>query len=375
MKRSFFVILLIFILFFCGCENDINTLTDENTVKIVFAVQRDNTGIFREITESFVSDHKNINVKLIELPEETNECYRVLSSILAGNEIVVDIFAAEDIWLKNFIELGYVEPIKNVEVKSSEYPEHISDVIYENGKLYAVPLHLDCGILFYRKDLVDQCPNYRQIADSSMPFSVRTQDGEDTLCILRECVMLEGDTAKGLELYRKLYDADGADTDCISEFKSGRTAFLRSWSSKNAVMYNYDEQMQGKIRADVMRKGDSIVSTARLYCTAVNSACDESRISAVWEFLKYLNSESVQLKICKETGTLPLKYKYYDSPVICDYNTYNETFAKYLDKLSYRPFDSGYMIRSEAAYKTLKNYLDNKIGAEEAADAIESITE
>ena len=77
-------------------------VTEEDTAKqgerLVIAFRRDNTGTIKKILERF-ADSRGISVKLMELSDRSAENHRILSSVLAGNEVTVDVMIVEDILL------------------------------------------------------------------------------------------------------------------------------------------------------------------------------------------------------------------------------------------------------------------------------------
>jgi multiple sugar transport system substrate-binding protein len=52
-----------------------------------------------------------IKIKLIELPDDTNEKYEVLNSALALEDGSIDIIDSDVIWPAIFVEAGWVEPL------------------------------------------------------------------------------------------------------------------------------------------------------------------------------------------------------------------------------------------------------------------------
>ena len=101
-------------------------VTEEDTAKqgerLVIAFRRDNTGTIKKILERF-ADSRGISVKLMELSDRSAENHRILSSVLAGNEVTVDVMIVEDILMKEFVAVGYLKPLdKSVSLDAAQYP-------------------------------------------------------------------------------------------------------------------------------------------------------------------------------------------------------------------------------------------------------------
>lgn len=372
--RCGFILIVVAVLF-CGCGKE-EKQQESVMQNIVFAVQNGCADFLRTASNQFMSENSGINIRIMELPGESGEVYRILSSALSGEDINLDMFVTEDIWLPEFVSRGYLRTIDDlVSLDKDAYPSQLSETLYYDGKLYAVPIELDSGILYYRRDISDGTFNYKQLAaQNDVPYSVRTPDGEDMLCIVRECAALEGSVVKGLELYKRLYDgSEGETNDSMDDFRSQRIAYTRAWSECNNNSCNRFEQLKSKVRVSVPADENGSIMTARIFGVAVRRNLESEKETIVSEFLNYFLSEQFQLSIARELGTLPIQTKYYDMPVVLDYNEYNESFANYINNLKFRTYRDDYMLCSRDAQEALNDYLTGKTGVEETAKAVEKI--
>ncbi len=64
-----------------------------------------------------------------------------------------DVFFMDVAWVGQFIYSGWLEPI-NLDTKP--FFKGSIEVAYREGKLYAVPVNIDCGLLYYRSDLLEE---------------------------------------------------------------------------------------------------------------------------------------------------------------------------------------------------------------------------
>ena len=375
MKRVLIFLITAVTVLVTGCAQRTGQEMPAKSNKIVFAVYRDGTDTMRSVVEGFTNKNPGIDIKIMELSDEGAENHRILGSVLAGNEVAVDELAAEDIWMREFEEAGYLQPLDSyVKPDFSEYPERISDTIYNEGKLYAIPLELDAGIMYYRRDLTDGELNYGTFLTNGANYSIQGADKEEMICVVRECVNLTGGIQSGLELYKSLVaGSEYATNNYLSDFKSGKTAYARSWVSNSTMLQYGFNNIRGKVKTRLLTADGGTYAAARVYCVAVNSASDKSKAVFIRKFLSYLLEEDTQLQIAKGRGTLPLRYKYYDSAVVCDYNDYNEDFAEWLDRLNFRPLMKNYMELSEKAQETIQRYIKGEAAVAEAAEAFGKI--
>jgi multiple sugar transport system substrate-binding protein len=134
---------------FSGSDNE------DNIKKIYFADHI--SPVYQQLIDEFNADNKgNIEVIPVHLPFEkftTNERKEILSRYLRSNDIV-DIVSIDQIWVPRFakwaepLDMSFIEYVKDslvsVALKSCYY----------QGKLVAMPIHLDVGIMYYRADII-----------------------------------------------------------------------------------------------------------------------------------------------------------------------------------------------------------------------------
>ena len=378
MKKISALFIAVSLLFAAGCDVKKETEQTPRDCKIVLAIKRDTTETIRNLIDRFTEENSGISVKIMELSDESVENHRVLGSVLAGNEVTVDVMMVEDIWMKEFVSVGYLRPIDaGIGFNREEYPRKISDIMYTDGEMYGIPLMLDAGIMLYRNDLTDGKLDYTELLRANSPeYSIQGVDKEEMICVVQECIRLAGGAEEGIELYKSLVEKSKyASDDYLSDFKSGKTAYARSWTSNYTQLQRSFTNIRGKVGTSLLSRGDNQYSTARAYFVSINDASDKSKAEEIKTLLRFLLREDIQLEIAKGTGTLPLKYRYYSSPVVCDYNEYNERFAKCLDKLNYRASEDRYTFLSEKAQSAVSRYISGETDVSEAAEAVKKTME
>lgn len=360
-KLLFEAVLIFSVCLSSGCGEIRETEGKKEPVKIVFASYRDNTGALKALTEEFMSLNENINVKLMALSNHSSENYRILSSVLSGNEVSVDIMAVEDVWLKGFIEQGYIKPVmKSVKWDAAEYPKRFSDLTEKDGECYGIPFELDMGTMFYRRELTDGSLDLKQLSgQSEIKYFIGETDGEDKVCTAMECIRLAGNFEDGLKLY-KAFAGNSAfkEKNSVREFSDKSIAYMRCWNSLSGQLHAEMDKDWKSIRTAVMESGGKSYATARVYCLAINAALEKEKEAAAAEFLNFMLEEKNQLEFNKNSGTVPLKYKYYKNPIALDYSEQNEKIGNYLNNLNYRNMLSDYMQRSKEAQEALENFVE-----------------
>lgn len=374
--KKLILVLAAAVLIFSGCDKVVPAAAETKSSKLVFAVFRDNTETFRTVAKNFTDEHPNINIKITELSDDSTDNHRILSSVLAGGEVTMDIIIAEDVWMREFIDSGRLRPLDDyVSVDMSLYPKRFSQVASNGKKLYGIPFELDVGISFYRHDLTDGTMDFKQLAESNgISYTVQGADKEDMICTVRECVNFCGDIQSGLELYKKLVNNSYSSSDSyVSDFKNGKAAYTVSWLSNSKFIGNGFSKINGKIKTIMLSSDQRPYTAAKAYCAAINNRSAAENSEAAKAFLNYLLRDDVQLFIAKNRGTLPLKYKFYDNPMIYDYNEYNIFFNGILDDLDYRPAKADYIRLSDKAQQVIKDYINGDTDLDSAVSAFEKI--
>ena len=109
-----------------------------------------------------------IEVVPISLPFEkftTNERKELLTRTLRGMGGRIDVFAVDQIWVPRFAK--WAEPLDSY-FSNREMAELLPQVVKTTnyqGDLVGIPLYLDVGVLYYRRDLIQQLPENESIIE------------------------------------------------------------------------------------------------------------------------------------------------------------------------------------------------------------------
>jgi len=101
----------------------------------------------------------NIKVKLIRQPTDTDQRRQGLLIPLKAHQKDPDVFLMDVIWVAQFAASGWLLPIDQYLVKDSLsldcfFGGIIQQIDIYNKELVALPVYNDCGVLYYREDLL-----------------------------------------------------------------------------------------------------------------------------------------------------------------------------------------------------------------------------
>lgn len=119
-----------------------------------------------------------IKVITINLPFEkfsTNERKELLARYLRSKSDRIDVFAVDQIWVPRFAKWGIpLERYISREKRNLLLKHAMQSCTYQDT-LVAVPLYLDVAMMYYRKDLLKQLPDY-EIIKKKLENSITWED-------------------------------------------------------------------------------------------------------------------------------------------------------------------------------------------------------
>lgn len=149
-------------------------------VTITYSHGREATGVTKKLIAQFMARYPDIKVNEIELPSSTDTQHdSYLTKFNAGDDSV-DVMAVDLIWPAEFGAAQWVLPLNKYFSKPEldEFlPGPVSGTSY-NGKQYAIPWYTDAGVLYYRKDILEEAESSRRrpgMSWSSFPSSSKAK--------------------------------------------------------------------------------------------------------------------------------------------------------------------------------------------------------
>lgn len=144
-----FTVLLAFPLALAGCGR-------QSAPKIVFAVGGAPTEItfWEEVVRDFTRD-TGVQVELLRRPADTEQQRQGLIIALKAEMTDPDVFLMDVAWLGLFAASNWLTPLASID-RSDFFAQIIDLVDMHDGQLLALPVYLDAGLLYYRRDLFER---------------------------------------------------------------------------------------------------------------------------------------------------------------------------------------------------------------------------
>ncbi len=148
---------MIFCLAIGACSGPDSGNEFRNTIHYYqFSLPRDREA-FDHLLNGFKQKHPGIRVELHTLPTATDDQHQFYLTHAAGGSRI-DVFAMDVVWLAEFAEAGLLMPVDAV-LNPSEWREFFPSSVRaatHRGKKYGLPLFIDGGLLYSRKDLLEK---------------------------------------------------------------------------------------------------------------------------------------------------------------------------------------------------------------------------
>ncbi|MDR1334648.1 MAG: ABC transporter substrate-binding protein [Holosporaceae bacterium] len=108
-----------------------------------------------EWIEKTGNQHK---VEIITLPHASNECFALYQQWMSAESFDVDILQMDVAWIGVFADfLADLKPFYNAEdIDEQDYFPAVRSSMYSGEKMVALPLYTDCGVIYYRTDLLSK---------------------------------------------------------------------------------------------------------------------------------------------------------------------------------------------------------------------------
>ncbi|GJQ64175.1 MAG: hypothetical protein SCALA702_32280 [Melioribacteraceae bacterium] len=370
--------------------------------------------VYLEIINEFNEIHEGeIEVVPVDLPFEkftTNERKEILFRFLRGND-VIDIFVVDQIWIPRFAKWGADLNVYLHDFVRDSLITQSQQSAYYGDKLVSVPIHLDMGVMFYRKDLLQKHFDFESIEtdlsnsisyerlfdiaekhDANLPKYVFQADNYESLVCnfvelwasvnARELTSYEDidsvsalKTLDALELLIKNSGVKRAtlaqlnETSSFSYFLENHGLFLRGWPSSIMDMKSlgYSDSLLNNIGIAALPHfmEKSFIIGGWNMMISNNST---KKVEAA-KFIKFLMSHDSQRKIYKSRGHVSTNINLYKtSELEKDENL--RFFSNMLNYGVYRPVDKQYTRQSDILSYYLNQFVKGELTKKETIHKI-----
>jgi multiple sugar transport system substrate-binding protein len=340
---------------------------------LTLATAGDLTDYLGPLLQGWNRAHPSEKVTLVELPDSADETRSQMITDLRSNNSRFDILNIDVTWTAEFAAAGWIMPLPRARFPLRTFLPPVVDTATFDGRLYAVPYVTNAGLLYYRKDVLDeegvQPPRtWQELAHQAR--TIAPEHGlegyagqflpyEGLTANVTEAILSAGGSYLGDEgstvtvgpgveralafLARGVREGwiprealDFKEEESRNAFEDGRLLFLRNWPYVYALANGKDSEVAGKFGAVPLPgpggPGTSVLGGSNL---AISTRSAHPKTAA--DLIAYLTSEPVQRKVLTEGALPPVRADLYTDPQLVRDHPYLPTLRKSIMTARPRP--------------------------------------
>ncbi len=359
------------------------------------------------IIKDFQAKNPGIEINIIEGPNATNLLEDLYTSAFILGDSPYDLINMDVIWTPKFAAANWLLDLtdKITEAELAAFSQKDVEGRRYKGKLYAIPMRSDVGMLYYRQDLLKEAGfNPPESFDDLVTISQSLKEKgkvdwgyvwqgkqyEGLAAMFVE--ILEGfggywvnpetlevgldkpETVEAIEFLKSTIPSKisppGVTTYQEEEtrqiFQNGNSVFLRNWPYVWPLANKESSPIDGKIAIKPMVHNKNGSSGACLGGWALGISKSSKHPEEAWKAIKYFTSEEAQRKFVLEAGFVPSRRSLFlDPEIVAKYPHYPQ-LLKVVDKAVLRPPIAQYAQASDILQRYLSAALTNRITPSEA---------
>lgn len=333
--------------------------------------------VWDELISVFEAEHPDIRVVREVGPHSSTAFHDLLTQKLKNRSDEVDVFFMDVIWPPEFAAAGWAMPLDDL-FPPSEREAFLDGPVLANtyqGKTYGVPLFIDSGMLYYRKDLLRKYgfspPKTwgEMVAQAERIVSGENREGaglygfsgqfkqyEGLVCDVMEFILsnnghiinpetgeIEIDRKPAVDAVRFVRDEiigkaaprgvlTYEEPESLTLFLEGRAVFHRNWPYAWEVSQNAERSsVRGKVGISALPHFPGGRSYSALGGWQLGIGAFSKNREAAWTLIRFLTGERMQKHLALRAGLAPTrKALYADADVLTAYPQFSEMKAVFL---------------------------------------------
>ncbi len=347
---AFIAILALFFLVHCPPAS-----AQENVLHFV-TWKPEAAGVWDQAVADF--ERANPGVKVIRevAPQSSTQIHDLLVQKFKNRDARLDVFFMDAVWPAEFASAGWALPLERY-FTAAEQEKFLPATVSANryrGEIFGVPVFIDTGLLYYRKDLLEKYTiappqTWNQLLQAAKTILAREQDRqlvgfsgqfkqyEGLVCNMMEYILSNGgalwdekrmtstlDQPAALEAVRFVRDhivgeisGRGVlayeEPESLALFTQGRAIFHRNWPYAWAIANDpAGSKIAGRVGMSPLPGFTLGSSAAALGGWQLGVSRYSRNPDLAWRFVAFMTSPAVQKRIALATGRAPTRAALYD---------------------------------------------------------------
>lgn len=379
----------------------------QQPVVLTFLMNAPEVPEFRPIIKEFEAKNPGIRLNMIEGPNASNLIEDLNTSAFLLGSSPYDLLNLDVTWVPKFAAAGWLTDLSDRMSKEelSQFLEaDINGGRYQD-KLYRIPWRTDAGMLYYRRDLVEQAgaqppetfadlvnisKEVQQKKGAQWGYVWQGRQYEGVAAMFIEVLQGNGgfwvnpdtqevglDKPEAINALKFLVNTiqtgvspRGVSTYQEDEarrlFQSGNTVFMRNWPYAWALLNAEDSPVKGKVGIKPMVHAPGEESAACLGGWGWGIASNTKHPKEAWKAVEFLTSADTQRKLILNTGYLPSRRTLYSDPQLLERYSFFPQVLQVLENAALRPPIAQYAQASDILQRYLSAALTGRMNAEDA---------
>jgi len=313
-----------------------------------------------EVWDQAIADfeQQNPGYKIVReiAPQSSTQIHDLLVQKLKNRDARLDVFFMDTIWPAEFASAGWTLPLDRY-FTAAEQDKFLSAPIAANrylGQVFGVPLFIDAGLLYYRKDLLEKYAmrpprSWPQMVEAAKTILAREQDRqlvgfsaqfkqyEGLVCNMMEYILSNGgalwdekrmtsalDQPAALEAVRFVRDRiigeisqrgvlAYEEPESLALFTQGRAIFHRNWPYAWAIANDRkSSKVAGRVGMTPLPGFTNASGVAALGGWQLGVSRFSRQPDLAWRFVAFMTGRDIQKRIALATGRAPTRTALYD---------------------------------------------------------------
>lgn len=346
-------------------------------VEVLFAFGPDDSGTLQPLIDDFNREHEgDIRVTWRTMARASDAYYRQIVSDFEADAADMDVFGADVVWTAPLVDRGWIRNLSGRFYDAYDTDQFVEAALQSAAyrlRIWGVPWYTDAGVLFYRRDLLEQSgfdappATWDELASMAQQvmadagtehgFVFQGDEYEGGVANALEYIWNAGgrvmtlnvsvagavgqnvidpnvinvnsaDAAAGLNTARRMVE-DGITPEQVIQFReekaweaflSGRSVFMRNWPYVYGLL-DSEETAITAAQIGVAPLPAASAEQTRYSCLGgwnlvINDRSSQERREAAWVFIQYLTGPNQQKRRALGGGFLPTRRSVYDDPEV-----------------------------------------------------------
>jgi multiple sugar transport system substrate-binding protein len=309
-------------------------------------------------------ERQNPGVKIVREigPNSSTQFHDLLTQKLKNHDTKLDVFFMDVVWPGEFASAGWALPLDRY-FPASEQEKFLHAPISANhyqGHVFGVPLFIDAGLLFYRKDLLEKYAlvaprTWTELVQTATTilalerdpglagFSGQFKQYEGLVCNMMEYILANGgslwdekrlvsalDQPRALEAVRFVRDRiigeishrgvlAYEEPESLALFTQGRAIFHRNWPYAWKIANDpKTSKIGGKVGMMPLPGFPGSKGVATLGGWQLGISRFSTKPELAWRFVAFMTSSEIQKRVALATGRAPTRTALYNDRELSD---------------------------------------------------------